>query len=63
VINVTFLNSNTIAFTEDCKVIKKIPDYLGILLNFFHGFRQADPIAAIIIAAHLIEEGTRTLRE
>jgi cation diffusion facilitator family transporter len=36
---------------------------LGILLNFFFGFWQADPIAAIIIAAYLTFEGIRTLRE
>ncbi len=36
---------------------------LGILLNFFFGFWQADPIAAILIAIYLIIEGIRTLRE
>jgi len=36
---------------------------LGILLNFFFGFWQADPIAAILIAVYLIVEGIRTLRE
>jgi cation diffusion facilitator family transporter len=36
---------------------------LGILLNFFFGFWQADPIAAIIISVYLILEGIRTLRE
>ncbi len=36
---------------------------LGILLNFFYGFWQADPIAAIIIALYLVVEGIRTLRE
>ena len=36
---------------------------LGILLNFFYGFWQADPIAAIVIAVYLIVEGIRTLRE
>ena len=35
----------------------------GILLNFFYGFWQADPIAAILIAVYLIVEGVRTLRE
>ena len=35
----------------------------GILLNFFYGFWQADPIAAILIAMYLIVEGVRTLRE
>lgn len=35
----------------------------GILLNFFFGFWQADPIAAIVIAIYLIVEGIRTLRE
>ena len=36
---------------------------LGISLNFFFGFWQADPIAAILIAIYLIIEGIRTLRE
>ena len=36
---------------------------LGILMNFFYGFWQADPIAAIVIAAYLVFEGIRTLRE
>ena len=36
---------------------------LGISLNFFYGFWQADPIAAIVIAVYLIVEGIRTLRE
>lgn len=36
---------------------------LGIMLNFFYGFWQADPIAAIVIAIYLIVEGIRTLRE
>jgi cation diffusion facilitator family transporter len=36
---------------------------LGILFNFFFDFWQADPIAAIIIAAYLVFEGIRTLRE
>jgi cation diffusion facilitator family transporter len=35
----------------------------GILFNFFYGFWQADPIAAIIIAIYLVVEGFRTLRE
>lgn len=35
----------------------------GILLNFFYGFWQADPIAAIIIAVYLVVEGVRTLIE
>ena len=36
---------------------------LGILLNFFFGFWQADPITAIVIAGYLIFEGIKTLRE
>ena len=36
---------------------------LGILFNFFYGFWQADPIAAIIISIYLIVEGIRTLKE
>ena len=36
---------------------------LGILLNFFLGFWQADPIAAIIIVIYLVFEGIRILRE
>jgi divalent metal cation (Fe/Co/Zn/Cd) transporter len=36
---------------------------LGILLNFFFSFWQADPIVAIVIAAYLVFEGIRTLRE
>jgi len=36
---------------------------LGILMNFFYSFWQADPIAAIVIAAYLVFEGIRTLRE
>ncbi|MGZ5491386.1 MAG: cation diffusion facilitator family transporter [Nitrososphaeraceae archaeon] len=36
---------------------------LGILLNFFHGFWQADPIAGIVIAIYLVIEGIRILRE
>ncbi len=36
---------------------------LGILLNFFYGFWQADPIAAIVIAVYLVVEGIKTLRE
>ena len=36
---------------------------LGILFNFFYGFWQADPIAAIIISIYLIVEGIRILKE
>ena len=36
---------------------------IGIVLNFFFGFWQADPIAAIVIALYLIREGIYTLRE
>lgn len=36
---------------------------LGILMNFFFDFWQADPIAGIVIAIYLIFEGIRTLRE
>lgn len=36
---------------------------LGIIMNFFFGFWQADPIAAIVIAVYLVFEGIRTLRE
>jgi cation diffusion facilitator family transporter len=36
---------------------------LGILMNLFFGFWQADPIAAILIAIYLVFEGIRTLRE
>jgi cation diffusion facilitator family transporter len=35
---------------------------LGILLNFFSGFWQADPIAAIVIAIYLVIEGIRSLK-
>ena len=37
--------------------------FLGIMLNFFYGFWQADPIIAIIIAIYLVVEGIRTLKE
>ena len=36
---------------------------LGILLNFFYGFWQADLIAGIVIAIYLVIEGIRILRE
>ena len=36
---------------------------VGIIMNFFFGFWQADPIAAIVIALYLIREGIYTLRE
>jgi len=36
---------------------------LGISMNYFFGFWQADPVAAIVIALYLIIEGIRTLRE
>jgi len=36
---------------------------LGITLNFFFGFWQADPIVGIVIAVYLIIEGIYTLKE
>lgn len=36
---------------------------LGIVLNYLFDFWQADPIAGLLIAAYLIVEGIRTLKE
>ncbi len=36
---------------------------IGLILNFFFGFWQADPIVGIVIALYLIKEGIYTLKE
>lgn len=36
---------------------------VGLTMNYFFGFWQADPIAGLLIAAFLVMEGVRTIRE
>ncbi|HSW67018.1 MAG TPA: cation transporter [Bacteroidales bacterium] len=36
---------------------------IGLMLNYFYGFWQADPIIGLIIAGFLFQEGIKTIKE